>query len=224
MDAGPLLSCAVRNGPFAVGLSHTASGLAPPSQSTAQLGPRSASRSRLWSWSSVRTRLSPPRPRCARCPQFQPTKGPSTAVLALGVEIDFRGVKIDVRGVEIDFRGGSKSIVVSGPKSIFVSDPKPIFFLSDPKPKRLPCSEIALRPVTPAATGAAALGLRFRSPPPSPIRFAGFWAGWWPWCISTPPRPVREAREDGGGGRQPRRLTALGVAVLVQAQPDQDSH
>jgi hypothetical protein len=28
---------------------------------------------------------------------------------------------------------------------------------------------------------------------------AGFWAGWWPWCINTPPRPVRAAPEDGGG-------------------------
>jgi hypothetical protein len=35
--------------------------------------------------------------------------------------------------------------------------------------------------------------------PPTPIRFGWFWAGRLPWCIGTPPRPVRAAREDGGG-------------------------
>jgi hypothetical protein len=36
-------------------------------------------------------------------------------------------------------------------------------------------------------------------PPQSGLPGAGFWAGWWPWCINTPPRPVRAAPEDGGG-------------------------
>jgi hypothetical protein len=35
--------------------------------------------------------------------------------------------------------------------------------------------------------------------PPTPIWFAFFGAGRLPWCIRTPPRPVRAAREDGGG-------------------------
>jgi hypothetical protein len=35
--------------------------------------------------------------------------------------------------------------------------------------------------------------------PPTSIRFGWFWAGRLPWCIRTPPRPVRAAREGGGG-------------------------
>jgi hypothetical protein len=70
---------------------------------------------------------------------------------------------------------------------------------------------------------ATACGFDFAHPPPPPKPVCRVWAGWWPWRISTPPRPVREAREDGGE-RQPRGLTALDVTISVQVQPDQDSH
>jgi hypothetical protein len=53
-----------------------------PAVQRTTFGRRAASRRRRRSWSVVRTRLTPPHPHCARCLQFQPTTGSSTASLA----------------------------------------------------------------------------------------------------------------------------------------------
>jgi hypothetical protein len=65
----------------------------------------------------------------------------------------------------------------------------------------------------PTGTHAPRTSFSHTPPPPPPIRAAGLWAGWWSWCMGTPPRPVRAAREYGEGrlwqdGRAPVRPIA----------------